>query len=106
MAAEHPGSAAEDYVRLTVKDNGPGLSRQRLDRILDPTATARPAVAAAGELSRRVGGFACVESAEGIGTAVHLYFRRAAITAGETTSARLTAGRQKARPHSVPRFTE
>jgi len=84
MAAEHPGSAAEDYVRLTIKDNGPGLSRERLDRILDPTATARPAVAAAGELSRRVGGFARVESAEGIGTAVHLYFRRAAITAGET----------------------
>ena len=85
MAAELPGSVAEDYVRLTVKDNGPGLSLERLARILDPTATARPAVAAAGELSRRVGGFARVESAEGIGTAVHLYFRRAAITAGETT---------------------
>jgi signal transduction histidine kinase len=84
MAAELPGSAAEDYVRLTVKDNGPGLSRERLDRILDPMTTARPAVAAAGKLTRRLGGFARVESAEGIGTAVHLYFRRAAITAGET----------------------
>jgi hypothetical protein len=27
-------------------------------------------------LTRRLGGFATVESAEGVGTAVHLYFRR------------------------------
>jgi hypothetical protein len=26
-------------------------------------------------LTRRLGGFAAVESAEGVGTAVHLYFR-------------------------------
>jgi len=83
MAAELLGSAAGDYVRLTVKDNGPGLSQERLDSIFDPAATVRPAVAAAGELTRRLGGFARVESAEGIGTAVHLYFRRAAIAAGE-----------------------
>jgi ABC-type nitrate/sulfonate/bicarbonate transport system substrate-binding protein len=83
MAAEIPGSAAGDYVRLTVKDNGPGLSQEGLDSIFDPAATARPAVASAGELTRRLGGFARVESAEGIGTAVHLYFRRAAVAAGE-----------------------
>lgn len=80
-AAELAGSAPGDYVRLTVRDNGPGLSAERLDRIFDPAATVRPAVAAAGELVRRFGGFARVESAEGIGTAVHLYFRRA-IAAG------------------------
>jgi ABC-type nitrate/sulfonate/bicarbonate transport system substrate-binding protein len=83
MTAELRGSAAGDYVRLTVKDYGPGLSQERLDSIFDPAATARPAVAAAGELTHRLGGFARVESAEGIGTAVHLYFRRAAIAAGE-----------------------
>ena len=83
MAAELPGSAAGDYVRVTVKDNGPGLSQERLDSIFDPAATARPAVVDARELTRRVGGFARVESAEGIGTAVHLYFRRAAIAGGE-----------------------
>jgi ABC-type nitrate/sulfonate/bicarbonate transport system substrate-binding protein len=82
IAAELPGSAAGDYVRLTVKDNGPGLSQERLDSIFDPAATSRPAVVAAGELTRRLGGFVRVESAEGIGTAVHLYFCRAAI-AGE-----------------------
>jgi ABC-type nitrate/sulfonate/bicarbonate transport system substrate-binding protein len=76
-AAELAGSAPGDYVRLTVKDNGRGLSPERLNRILDRAATVRPDIAAAEELARRLGGFARVESAEGIGTAVHLYFRRA-----------------------------
>jgi signal transduction histidine kinase len=75
--------APGDYVRLSVKDNGAGLSPERLDQIFDPAATGRPAVAAAGELTRRLGGFARVESVEGIGTAVHLYFRRAGAAAGE-----------------------
>ena len=82
-AAEFAGPPG-DYVRLTVKDNGPGLSPERLDHIFDPAATARPAVVAALELTRRFGGFARVESAEGIGTAVHLYFCRAGIAAGES----------------------
>jgi ABC-type nitrate/sulfonate/bicarbonate transport system substrate-binding protein/signal transduction histidine kinase len=82
-AAELAGGAPGDYVRLTVKDNGHGLSPERLDRIFDPVATVRPAVAAAEELTRRLGGFARVESAEGIGTAVHLYFRRAIATGRE-----------------------
>jgi len=47
-AAELAGSTPGSYVRLTVRDNGPGLSSERLDRIFDPAATARPAVAAAG----------------------------------------------------------
>ena len=76
-AAELAGSAPGDYVRLTVRDNGAGFSSEHLDRIFDSAASARPAVAAAGELARRLGGFARVESAQGIGTAVHLYFRRA-----------------------------
>jgi ABC-type nitrate/sulfonate/bicarbonate transport system substrate-binding protein len=76
-AAQLAGSAPGDYVRLTVRDNGPGLSPERLDRLFDPLATARPAVVAAAELARRFGGFTHVESVEGIGTAVHLYFRRA-----------------------------
>jgi two-component system cell cycle sensor histidine kinase/response regulator CckA len=76
-AAELAGSAPGEYVRLTVRDNGPGLSPEGLDRLFNSTETARPAVVAAGELTRRFGGFVRVESAEGIGTAVHLYFRRA-----------------------------
>lgn len=82
-SAELPGSIPGDFVRLTVRDNGPGLSPECLDVIFDPAATARPAVVAAEELTRRLGGFARVESAEGIGTAVHLYFRRA-VASGES----------------------
>jgi two-component system cell cycle sensor histidine kinase/response regulator CckA len=77
MAAELAGSDLGEYVRLTVRDNGSGFSPERLDQLLSSTATARPAVVAAGELTRRFGGFVRVESAEGIGTAIHLYFRRA-----------------------------
>jgi ABC-type nitrate/sulfonate/bicarbonate transport system substrate-binding protein len=82
-AVEFPGSAPGDYVRVTVKDSGSGLSAERLERIFYPEATARPAAAAAWRLTHRLGGFAAVESAEGVGTAVHLYFRRA-VDNGET----------------------
>jgi ABC-type nitrate/sulfonate/bicarbonate transport system substrate-binding protein len=77
MAAEFPGGAPGDYVRVTVKDSGPGLSPEGLERIFFPQVTVRPAAAASWRLTRRVGGFAAVESAEGVGTAVHLYFRHA-----------------------------
>jgi ABC-type nitrate/sulfonate/bicarbonate transport system substrate-binding protein len=75
-AAEYPGSMPGDYGRVTVKDAGPGLSPERLDQIFYPDKTTRPAVAAAWQAMQRLGGFAAVESAEGVGTAVHLYFRR------------------------------
>ena len=75
-AAEYPGSMPGDYGRVTVKDAGPGLSPERLDQIFYPDKTTRPAVAAAWQAMQRLGGFAAAESAEGVGTAVHLYFRR------------------------------
>jgi ABC-type nitrate/sulfonate/bicarbonate transport system substrate-binding protein len=81
--AAMPGGTPGDYVRLTVKDDGPGLAANRLDDVFDPAATARPAVVGARTLVERLGGFAHVESAEGIGTAVHLYFRRAAADGAE-----------------------
>jgi len=78
VAPEFPGSVPGDYVRVTVRDSGCGLSPEQLERIFYPEATVRPAAAAAWQSTRRLGGFAAVESAEGVGTAVHLYFRRAA----------------------------
>jgi ABC-type nitrate/sulfonate/bicarbonate transport system substrate-binding protein len=76
--AETPGAQLGEYVRITVRDNGPGLAEEALDRIFDPSATQRPSAAAAAQTMRALGGFARVESAEGIGTAVHLYFPRVA----------------------------
>jgi ABC-type nitrate/sulfonate/bicarbonate transport system substrate-binding protein len=75
--AATPGAEPGEFVRVTVRDSGPGLSDDALDRVLDPAATTRPAAAAAARTLRALGGFARVESAEGIGTAVHLYFPRA-----------------------------
>src|SRR5262249_8278596 len=73
-----PGAEIGEFVRLTVRDSGPGLSEEALDRMFDTDTTRRPAVAQAAETMRRLGGFIPVESAEGGGTAVHLYVPRAA----------------------------
>ena len=78
LAGEIPGASAGEYARMTVRDNGSGFSEEALDRILDPAATARPSAAVAAEAVRALEGFVRVESAEGVGTAVHLYFARAA----------------------------
>jgi ABC-type nitrate/sulfonate/bicarbonate transport system substrate-binding protein len=81
--ATTPGAQLGEYARITVRDNGSGLSEEALDRVFDRTVTARPSAAAAAEAMRAIGGFARVESAEGVGTAVHLYFPRVAAAAGE-----------------------
>lgn len=75
--AATPGAQLGEYVRVTVRDNGCGLSDEALESIFDPAATVRPAVVSAAAALRSRGGFARVESAEGVGTAVHLYFPRA-----------------------------
>ena len=93
LAAETPGAQAGEYARLTVRDNGPGHSDEGLARLLDPATTARPSAAAAAEAVRTLGGFLRVESAEGVGTAIHIYFTRlaeeapAAIEPGNTAAA-------------------
>jgi ABC-type nitrate/sulfonate/bicarbonate transport system substrate-binding protein len=79
LAAEIPGGGAGEFARLTVRDNGPGFSEEALARILDTRTTARPSAAAAADAVRPLGGFLRVESAEGVGTAVHLYFARVAV---------------------------
>jgi ABC-type nitrate/sulfonate/bicarbonate transport system substrate-binding protein len=75
---DFPGARVGEFARVTVRDNGPGLSDEAFERIFDRDATRRPAVAAASPAMVRLGGFARVESAVGIGTAVHLYFPRIA----------------------------
>ena len=81
-AAAFPGSRPGDYVRLTVRDSGLGLSSERLENVFYPLKTDRPGAAAGWELTRRFGGFAAVESAQDVGTAVHLYFRAVDIVEG------------------------
>jgi ABC-type nitrate/sulfonate/bicarbonate transport system substrate-binding protein len=76
--ADTPGAQIGEYARITVRDSGPGLADEALDRVFDRARTSRPTAAAAAETMRELGGFARVESALGIGTAIHLYFPRAA----------------------------
>jgi ABC-type nitrate/sulfonate/bicarbonate transport system substrate-binding protein len=74
--ADYPGAQLGEFARITVRDSGPGLTDTEFEQIVDPEATVRPAVANAASVMARLGGFVRVESAEGIGTAVHLYFPR------------------------------
>jgi ABC-type nitrate/sulfonate/bicarbonate transport system substrate-binding protein len=74
---DYPGGRIGEFARITVRDNGRGLTEAEFERILDPGASARPALAAAAIAVEKIGGFVRVESAEGVGTAVHLYFARA-----------------------------
>jgi ABC-type nitrate/sulfonate/bicarbonate transport system substrate-binding protein len=80
-----PARAAElaapigDYVRVTVRDSGPGIADAAFEHLFDPATTVKPAIAAAGPAARRLGGFVGVETAEGVGTAVHLFFPRAGV---------------------------
>lgn len=79
--AATPGAQPGEFARITVRDTGPGLSDEALGRVFDPAASTRPSAAAASGAVRAFGGFVRVESAEGIGTAVHLYFPRVAAPA-------------------------
>jgi ABC-type nitrate/sulfonate/bicarbonate transport system substrate-binding protein len=74
--SDTPGAEIGEFVRVTIRDSGPGLSDEALDQVFEPGKTTRPAAATAAETMRRLGGFVRVESAEGVGTAVHLYFPR------------------------------
>ena len=74
--SDTPGAEIGEFVRVTIRDSGPGLSDEALDQVFEPGKTPRPAAATAAETMRRLGGFVRVESAEGVGTAVHLYFPR------------------------------
>jgi ABC-type nitrate/sulfonate/bicarbonate transport system substrate-binding protein len=85
--ATTPGAVPGEYVRVTVRDNGPGLSDEALDKVFDAAATTRPSVALAKAAMQRLGGFVRVESAAGVGTAVHLYFPRV----GEAAAAKPAA---------------
>ena len=76
------GGRIGDFARITVRDSGAGFSETQLERIFDPTATARPAIAAAWPAMNKLGGYVRVESAEGVGTAVHLHFPREEEEAG------------------------
>jgi ABC-type nitrate/sulfonate/bicarbonate transport system substrate-binding protein len=74
--ANYPDARRGEFARITVRDHGPGLSDTQFEQILDAETTVRPAAARAAATMDRLGGFVRVESAQDVGTAVHLYFPR------------------------------
>ncbi len=77
------GAAAGDYVRLSVRDTGAGMSPDVLEHAFEPFFTTKPAGQGTGLGLSQVYGFArqsngilVLESAPGVGTAVHLYLPR------------------------------
>lgn len=84
---DYPGARIGEFARITVRDSGPALSEEEFAGVFDPETSVRPAIATAAAAIERIGGFIRVETAEGIGTAVHLYFTRI----GEATVERFDA---------------
>lgn len=76
-----PNLEPDFYVRLTVRDNGPGIDRDIIDRIFDPFFTTKTidegtgmGLAIVHGIIQRHGGAVSVESEPGKGTAFHCYF--------------------------------
>lgn len=105
-AAEIPDAHPGDYLRLTVRDSGPGVPPESLGRILNPRLTTRPAIAAAGQLARALGGFVRVETAAGVGTAVHLHFSRSAPAATRVAAVPVGSTQPSAKPTVDERAAE
>jgi signal transduction histidine kinase len=93
------GLAAGDYVRVTVGDEGTGMTPEVARRAAEPFFTTKREGTGLGlsqvyGFVKQVGGGLAIESAPGRGTAVHLYFPRAPGPEGArlAETARMAAG--------------
>ncbi len=89
-----------EYVRLSVADDGCGMSPEALRRAGEPFFTTKPAgkgtglgLASAFELAAASGGRAFVESQEGVGTRVSVYLRRSPVEGEEVATAEAVGDR-------------
>ncbi len=71
-----------DRLRITVKDDGKGMNTERLAQVTDPFFTSRTTrkvglgIPFLKEAAEACNGFLKIESAEGIGTTLHVEFQR------------------------------
>jgi signal transduction histidine kinase len=82
-AADHAGIVPGRYVRLTVRDSGPGIEPEILDRIFDPYFTTKGqgegtglGLAVVHGVVKTHGGAVVVENSPGEGAAFHVYLPR------------------------------
>jgi CheY-like chemotaxis protein len=78
-AARIPNARPGDFVRLTVRDAGQGMTAEVLAGAMEPFFTTKErgtglGLATVYGVARQSGGFVDIHSAVGKGTAVHLYF--------------------------------
>ena len=87
LSEPQPQHALEpgDYVQVTVADTGTGMPQAVIQRAFDPFFTTKPIGQGTGlglsmiyGYMRQTGGAAVIDSQEGEGTSIALYFRRAA----------------------------
>jgi signal transduction histidine kinase/ActR/RegA family two-component response regulator len=81
--AEYPETTAGDYVSISVRDTGVGMSAQVQERVFEPFFTTKDMGAGSGlglsmvyGFVRQSGGHVSIESEEGSGTEVRLYLPR------------------------------
>ncbi|MBI5236274.1 MAG: response regulator [Deltaproteobacteria bacterium] len=79
---------AGDYVRITVKDTGKGISAKHIHRVFDPFFTTKDKASGLGlavsySIVKRHKGHISVESKEGFGAAFNVYLNRAGVV-GQT----------------------
>ncbi len=74
----HGSLSAGNYVRISIRDYGIGISKDNLPKIFDPFFTTKPkgnglGLATCYSIIKRHGGYIEVESEEGVGTVFHIY---------------------------------
>ncbi|MFN3439526.1 MAG: PAS domain-containing protein [Acidovorax sp.] len=109
MVASIPGLEPGDYVCITVRDTGTGMTGDVIARAFDPFFTTKPLGQGTGlglsmiyGFMRQSGGIAVLDSAVGQGTAVALYFMRSKHAEAEAAPAEaLTPLTGARRPDSI-----
>lgn len=109
LVAAIPGLDPGDYVRITVRDSGIGMTGDVIARAFDPFFTTKPLGQGTGlglsmiyGFMRQSGGIAVLDSAEGKGTAVALYFVRSQVQEAEPAPAQpITPLSGARRPDSI-----
>ena len=109
MVASIPGLDPGDYVRITVRDTGTGMTGDVIARAFDPFFTTKPLGQGTGlglsmiyGFMRQSGGIAVLDSTVGQGTAVALYFMRSRHPEAEAAPAEaLTPLSGARRPDSI-----
>lgn len=104
------GAAAGEWVRLSMVDDGAGMSPETLRRAVEPFFTTKPAgrgtglgLSVAHDVVRGLGGAIEIESTEGKGTNIHLLLPTAELPSAELPSSAETRAGAAAGEHPAKR---